>query len=607
MKTRVILITVILAIIVATLFLYYQKTENTQSKFQESSKMILSPKEAFDVSANQHHNEIWVNFNIAPNHFLYKNKLKIALLPKATLKTSLMLPSGIEKKLRNGHVVSVLIDKFTVKLPLNMPVSYPIKLIVKVQGCDTKNICYPPYQYNFDFTHENQSLNQYKSTEKEVPLSFFAKIKQAKSYFYSMYTGGISSKQIVQLNIVWIIVLFFLAGVVISLTPCMYPLYPIALSTIVGKRDSLSPDNAKQPIIKLVLCYIHGLALVYVLVGVIAGFTGKFLVTIVQTPPFMISCAFILLILGMAMFDVIEIKLPNKLQGYLVNKVASIKGGRYISAFIIGIVSSLLLGPCITPPLIAVIGLVASKGSILIGIVALYAIAVGIGMPILILATVGSSVLPKSGHWMNIIKHFLGAILIIDSIYIASPFINIVNIYVSIGTLCLIAAIIFFIIKHINKVNLDMVIHKVIPIVMLIIGFIFIVYGFKQNNIDTIDIKSNETNQFVVSDVANLNKVILNSKIPVVIDIFASWCTICKEMEEQVLGDKEVQKHFEGFTIVKFDITKNTFEQTQVLESYGLYGPPAIIILNKEHKIEAKLFGFLGKDTLIKNLDKHKN
>lgn len=610
MKTKITLSTIFAIFIIAALALWYQKSENTKSKFQDSYKTILSPREAFDVSAYQTQDEIWVDFKIAKNHFLYKDKLKISLFPKSAIKTPLVLPSGMQKKLKNGRIIGILADNFIVKLPLNMPISYPIKLIVKIQGCDIKNICYPPYQYNFEFTHSNSDLKQ--DIVKETTPNFLTKIKQAKSYFYSLYKGGIGSKQIVKLNIFWIILLFFLAGIAISLTPCMYPLYPIALSTIMGtSSDNNSSSNTKQSTIKLVLCYIHGMALIYVSMGVIAGFTGRFLITIVQTAPFMLSCAFILLILGMAMFDLIEIKLPNKLQGYLANKVSNVQGGKYVSAFIIGILSSLLLGPCITPPLIAVIGIVASEGSVLIGILALYSIAVGIGMPILVLATVGNQILPKSGHWMNIIKYFLGIILIIDSIYIAIPFINVVNNYVSVGLLFLIFVIIFLIIKHIRAVSLDMVIHKVIPIIMLIIGLIFIVYGLKYNNSlhanKSIDIKSNNINQFVTEDIESLNKFILNSKTAVIIDIYASWCTICQEMEEKVLKDEEVQNHFKSFTVIKFDITKNEPKQLQVLDSYGLYGPPAIIILNKQHKVASKLLGFVEKDTLLKNLDEYKD
>jgi len=578
-----------------------------------NSSQILSPTEAFKVTADldKQQQNVRVNFAITPNYYIYKDRLKITAIPKDQLDISHIKPPAslfiqVPEMTPQGKLFmqseAVLTGNFSIKLPWKNPgLKQNIKLTIVLQGCDGKSICYPPQTYNF-------TLNPESPTAVPVNLS---STSLTSSSFHKLYTGEVTSSTLLaRLNIFEIMALFFVAGIAIALTPCMYPLYPIALTTIMGNTQLKSPTTT----VKLVLCYIQGLALIYVIMGAIAAFSGKLLTTVMQTPWFILTCSGILLLLGLAMFDLLEVKLSNKIQNYFHIKAAKLIGGKYTTVFIMGIFSSLLLGPCITPPLIIAIGFIANKGSVLFGVLGLYVIALGMGMPILLLATLGNEFLPKSGSWMTMVKYLLGTLIIVTSIYLAYPFIDLGNSFISIGMLCFIVALVFLIINYTRAQHLQQLVHKITPILIIFLGLGFTLYGVKHLFKDVQDLKVNsgtmvnralnvDANTFrVVTTKVELDNLISQSKKPIIIDIYANWCTVCKEMTVKTFTDSQVQVALANYTRIKFDISSNLPEYYTVLQQYDLYGPPAILILNPQHQVIDKLLGFVKSKTLIQHL-----
>jgi len=352
-------------------------------------------------------------------------------------------------------------------------------------------------------------------------------------------------------NLGQLFLIFLCAGFIIALTPCMYPLYPIALTAIIGTATK------RRNIASLVICYIHGIALIYVSIGVIAAFSGMLLTTLIQTPWFILTISIILLVLGLSMFDLLEIKLPSTLHSYVSIKASNIVGGRYTTAFLMGVLSSLLLGPCLTPPLIIAIGFIASSGSLLIGILGLYAISLGMGIPLFILAVIGNKLLPRSGSWMNWLKHSLGLVIIIVAIYLAYPFIELGNQLVSIGVLCFIIALVFLIIRHFRSPDLELLVHKIVPIIMIIAGLSCVIYGIKTISIvnPATEAKLRSENILVTSDINALDKNISASSKPVIVIVSAKWCSICRELAVRTLNPENLSKLVNKYTIIKFDIT----------------------------------------------------
>jgi thiol:disulfide interchange protein DsbD len=489
-----------------------------------------SPEQTFLVSAKLiDNNQAKLSFVIAPNYYIYKDRLQIWLLPsmesvalnKIKFPSSLLIPDINDP----NKTDEVMTGKFSLDIPIDATIN---TINLTLQGCDGKTICYPPQKYTFNL---NNSVS---------PGSI--SIKELFNDFINFYHGD---STLSNLSTPILVLLFFIAGIAISLTPCMYPLYPIALSSIIGNSVNLKRTN----ILMLTISYIHGIALIYVIMGCLAAYTGELFTTLTQTPIVIIISGLIWFILGLSMFDLFEIRLPHSINSYLHTKSINISGGRYTKVFLMGIMSSILLGPCVTPPLIAAIGIIVGHGDIIFGGLALYAISLGMGVPILILALVGDKMLPKSGNWMNGIKYFMGLVMIAGSIYLVAPFIY----------------------NH---------------------------YIYNPS-------KHNEANELVIDNSLELDNTIRYSTKPVIIDFYASWCAICIEMDKKTFSDKNVQSFLANYTVIKFDLSQNTHDQMQVLKRYGLYGPPALLILNTPEP--TKLLGFISSKELINKLHSASN
>ena len=570
--------------------------DNFSNSFSNQNPVSLSPKDAFGVNAVlESPTQIKLSFNIANGFYAYNKRFKVvASQPNIFLKP-IKFPHGFTKKVFDGEKYvdeEVLTGKFNVNIPLKSSIEN-LNLTVDLQGCDEKGICYPPQTYKFNLS---ATIAQQSVTPVDNPQTLGG-IKQT---FSAIYYGGESSKTLLStLNLFELILIFFIAGVVIALTPCVYPLYPIALSAIIGNASK------QKNVPLLVFCYVHGISLIYVIVGIVAAFSGKLLTTVIQAPAFVIIMSIILLILALAMFDLLEFKLPNKVHEYLYHKSAKLKGDKYITAFIMGIFSALLLGPCITPPLIIAIGFTASSGSVIVGMLGLYAISLGMGIPIFILAVLGNKLMPKSGAWLNFIKYSLGVVIIIAAIYLAYPFVNLGNKFASIGILCFVVALIFLIIKHLRLPGFELLIHKVIPVLMLIFGLCFTLYGIKAlQNKSIASLITTQGQMVVIDDVEQLKQKMSTSTKPVVLIVEAQWCATCREMEAQTYPDPRVQMRFSQYLVIKFDITSNKSEYYTVLKSYGLYGPPAILLFDSQHKRVNTMIGFVSPDRLVSALDK---
>ncbi len=538
-----------------------------------SNSVGVSPEQAFKVSALFESATVAkLHFEISPGFYIYKDRLEIkSSTPQAFNHNDILLPSGTKMNIFNGDGYSdelVLNNKFDVFIKLNHPTDQ-LTLLVRLFGCDGKTVCYPPQNYKFELEQPGTLLKHFGN--------LFTKIN-----------SGISNNTLA--NPLELFLIFFLAGIAISLTPCVYPLYPIALSAISQSATK------KSNVIKLAMCYIHGISLIYVLMGIIAAFSGYLLITLIQTPLFVLISSGVFLLLGLAMFDLLEIKLPDRLHSYIHTKSANVNNGGYLSAFILGLFSSFLLGPCVTPPLIIAISYIASKGSVISGILGLYAISLGMGMPILILSTAGNKLLPKSGPWLNGIKYILGCAIIAVAIYMAYPLINIGHPLLGVGVLCFITALTFLLIKQFRSHDLELFIHKIIPIIMIVLGLIFIAIGSHKM-----------ANQTEVAAESNLNLDQLNEKIassnkPVIIIVSAKWCAICRELEATTFKDKKVVERFKQYTVINFDVTKNKPEEINFLRQYKLYGPPAILIFDKHKSLQEKISGYISAADLVKYL-----
>jgi len=509
-------------------------------------------------------NIVHSTIQVDPRFYLYADNIVVTTTPVLALESCQIASSDPIKTIdfaNSKHNVYVgNVNIFTTIKPQYQNKAYTIN--ITLQACDGKTICYAPTIFSYDF---NQNI-----------------VAQTGASIHKIYDQN-NTNLVDQLNILQIALLFFIAGILLALTPCTYPLYPIALKSIYGVQH-----NNKHKRISLVLIYIHGIALIYVGLGVIAAFSGKNILNAIHTTSFNIIISSILILLGLSMFGLLEIRLPNAIQNLLHQKSHKIAGGTYITTFILGIFSSLFLGPCITPPLILAIGFIAVKGSLLYGIVGLYSLSIGMGIPILLLALLGNKLMPKSGMWMNIVKYLLGLLIIAIGIYNAHSLIFITQPILSIAFLILCSAIAYLILMLSIARNKITLIDKILVVVLLLSSSVLIA------------ISPAPASNVSASNLTQIEQSITSDKETVVI-IKASWCSICQELEETTFRDPQLVQLLAQKNTLTLDITNTTPAIDQFLLQYQLYGPPAVLIF-KDGKLSSKLIGKVTAQQIIDKL-----
>lgn len=549
-----------------------------------STNNISPLNKAFSAKVTNKDQTLIIEFNIQPSYYLYKNKFQIQTNPKINLKT----PIFSKAQIYNDEFFG---EQKIYKNYLKIEVPYQSKensfnLNVQYQGCSEKGICYKTSNYNFLI----------KNNGIYYPIYHTKKINKNNNYnnFWNYLISLIT---------------FFITGIGLSFTACMYPIIPIISSIILGNNKI----NKKKSFV-LSLSYVEGIAISYAIMGLIASLTGNLLNIFLQKPIFIFISDIIILMLSLSMFGFFNIQMPVKIQNYLNNKTTKIKGGKIFSVFIMGIISSLIIGPCIAPALAFILGYIATNKNYLLGTLYLYSLATGMGVPIIILCVFGIKFLPKSGKWIEYIKLFFGYILLFICVYITKPFLP--------YKVILLVYFILFISYAITLIYYSKFFNKIFKILSIILAILIIIYSLyflilginsKKTYIHKILIlnpkKSTQTNVFTNEKELNnaIQKAFLdNPDEPIYIEFYAKWCINCEKMEMLTLNDEYVQKNINMKRFFKIDITTYSTEQKKLLNKYNLFGPPAIFMVKKYNRISEPLIGFVKPKELIKWVNKNK-
>ena len=378
-------------------------------------KSILPVEQAYQSQLFAAEDGVAVQFNIASGYYLYQQKL-VFQSDGPTLGTAQLSPSKPKTDEFFG-TQQVYYQVAQINIPFAAPhnPAQPYVFTLEYQGCAEVGICYPPTRVDFQVDK----------------VGLIAPVQSGKTNVFAQQTTPILGNKPNQPNSnannsnpwdlsqgsVWQNLLaFFIAGIGLSLTACMYPLLPIVSSIVVGEKRS------KAQAFALAVVYVQGLALTYTVVGVLAGLTGALLTVWLQQAWVVLLAAAMLVVLALAMFDVIQIQLPSRIQSYFQQQSNRLSGGKIASVFGMGMLSALIIGPCVAPPLAFALGYIAQSGNAWLGGAALYALALGTGLPLILVATFGAHVMPKAGMWMNSVKAVFGCLLLAAALYMARPF-----------------------------------------------------------------------------------------------------------------------------------------------------------------------------------------
>lgn len=561
---------------------------------------LLSPEEAFIPQVNVTEQGISAQFAIAEGYYLYQSKIEAETDPDGLL-TEARYSKGEEKEDEFFGRQTVYHHTAQADWPYKQPQT-PYKLILKYQGCAEAGVCYPPAEAVFDI----QGNGLYQTGQAQEPAAAKNRFLKPDNTGLNKNTNTDSSR----FKLSWDtlnanLLAFFLAGLGLSFTACMYPLLPIVSGIIIGDKNT-----SKSRAFILTLIYVQGLALTYTAVGVIAGLTGSLLTVWLQQPWVVLSAAAVMVLLSLSMFGIFNLQLPVAIQSYFQNQSSKLNGGKTVSVFVMGMLSALIVGPCVAPPLAFALGYIGQTGDAALGGLALYTLALGTGVPLILIGTFGGHILPRAGTWMNGIKYAFGFILLAVAVYLATPYLP-YWLVASLYTILILApaALLFY---HMPKQKGRLKIIGLVSATALLLGGLW--FGFQSLNRQTTALHhfltltppSEQHGGYGHSftDVSRLKAAMQqalteNPNQPVLLDFYADWCVSCKEMAAYTLNQPAVHEAVDMNRFFKIDVTANTPEHQALLKEYGLFGPPGIFAVHADGRRSEPLLGFVKPEAFI--------
>lgn len=561
---------------------------------------FLKPDEAFQIKVDRLKNSsVQVQWDIAPGYKLYRKNIKFSS-SLASLGEPI-LPPGERKYDENfGQEVETYHDHIAAIVPINTTTAR-FELIVKYQGCADEGLCYAPISKKFliDSTSPESDQSLSKNDSAEVSEG------EADPTAQVLESG----------NLVKIGSLFAFFGLLLSLTPCVLPMVPILSAIIVG-------DGASNKWRGFLLAgsYSLGMATIYTLLGIAAGLAGEGLAAAFQTPVVLMTFSLLMVVLSLTMFGVFELQLPNALQNRLLYISNKQTGGRVAGVFLMGAISALIIGPCVAAPLAGALVYISQTKDVVIGGWALFSMAVGMSIPLLLVGLSADAFLPRAGKWMTEVKHVFGLLLLASAIWIVNPLLDGWLLLAIWGAFCVLCAVFFHAMED-GKSQSSVIARftKSVALLFLIVGVLELLgaasggkdplqpLGQLHLQRDQSQIAVNELEFHKINNMAQLNQVLSASAAPVMLDFYADWCISCKEMEKTTFRNEHVSNKLKNVVLMQVDVTKNSEEHRALLKRFNLYGPPGIVFFNRDgHEISSsRVIGYLDPQSFVAHLDKY--
>ncbi|CAB1370924.1 protein-disulfide reductase DsbD [Denitratisoma oestradiolicum] len=556
----------------------------------------LAPEQAFQFSAVAVDARIiearWL---IADGYYLYRDRFKFRLEPESARLGAAEFPPGEMKDDPGFGKVEVYHRQVVVRLPVEN-VSGPVTLKAVSQGCADMGICYPPQNHEalLDLASAGQAPGL---SPAPAPVSESSRIARLLSH--GSYWLVLSS--------------FFGFGLLLAFTPCVLPMVPILSGIIVNHGHAVTHGRA----FALSLVYVLGMALTYALAGVAAGYTGTLLSSALQNAWVLGSFALVFVALSLSMFGFYELQLPSALQSRL-SDTANRRGGSLPALFIMGVLSALIVGPCVAAPLAGALLYIAQTGNAALGGGALFTMALGMGVPLLAVGLFSRSLLPRTGPWMEAVKKFFGVVLLATALWLVSPVLPAWLVMLGWAALLIVPAIYLHALDPLPPQARGWPrFWKGLGVLLLLAGSALVigVLGGARDPLQPLSFlrgvgisqgTSDHSPRFIpVRSRVELDGLLKNADRPVMLDFYADWCVSCKEMERNTFSDPAVRARMDRMLLLQADVTANSDEDKALLARFDFFGPPGIAFFPRpgQERKDLRVTGYQGPVEFLATLE----
>ncbi|MDH5611056.1 MAG: protein-disulfide reductase DsbD [Gammaproteobacteria bacterium] len=583
---------------------------------------ILDVNEAFRLSTEITGSAFIARLQIAEGHYLYRDKIQIQVEDVDIKAGELQLPAGESK---DDPIFNTTLFVFHQDVEATLPFRYTgsgdkeVVFKVKYQGCsEIAGICYPPQTKTVTatllaasaVTAESETATTESSDEKPVDATPAAKASVAEAIQVSEQD---KMSDALRSGNIWLTLLaFFAAGLLLAFTPCVFPMIPILMGIIVGQDKQQGVKKS----FTLSLVYVLAMASTYTIIGILVGLSGENIQAWFQNPWIIGSFAAIFVALAFSMFGFYDLQMPSAIQTKLTQISHNQRGGTLLGTAIMGFLSALIVGPCVTAPLVGALIYIAETGDAVLGGMALFSLSMGMGAPLLLLGASAGKILPKAGTWMETTKAVFGVMLLGLGIWLLERVAPPAATMTLWAALLIISAIYMGALTTLNKGESGW--HKLwkgLGIILLIYGIAIFIgmmagnrsifqplqgLGASATSLSTQATSNQQASAHLnfkqIKGVEGLNAALAEAKAQnkkVMLDFYADWCVSCKEMEALTFSDPAVQQALAGMVLLQADVTPNDEKDRELYKHFGIIGPPSIMFFDRDGN-ELKNYRIVG-------------
>lgn len=559
---------------------------------------FLEPSEAFKVSIDKKESAYEINIKLDKTIYLYDEFLSVKILPqKIDITKELKFPKPI-----NYDDFIVHFGGMKIEVPYSLikekvgDESYELQF--NYQGCSKKGLCYSPMSFSVKSDRNNKVTATDSTIVKEESKVILKSENETDTITQTLKDG----------SFLLVLATFFGFGLLLSFTPCIFPMIPILSSIIVQQSNK---DGGKMSASKgffLALVYVLAMSVAYTVAGVLAGLFGANLQAMLQDPIVIIIFAGIFVLLAFSMFGYFEIGLPQSWQTKL-SKTSDdgSKSGGITGVAVMGFFSALIVGPCVAPPLAGALVYIGQTGDAFLGGAALFVMSIGMGLPLLAIGIGAGKYMPKPGGWMETVTKIFGIVMLAIALWMLERIIPSLSFMFLSSFLLLGAAIYLRVFENI--------IVKLITTIVFIYG-VLVFTGAVSGSTNVLDplenfkggstfVKKDKLDWLYVKNIKQLEDVVKKSSKPIMVDFWAVWCVSCKELENITFKDASVKAELSKYQLVKVDVTKNTQDDKALMKKFNLFGPPALIFYKDgKEELNKRIIGYKNPKEFMEIVNK---